>query len=71
MEFYKVTDSEFLEKYWWSPAEIECFTCFEDGCHERVACYLDCPVEGLTGFYCQLHGQPHAVYLMLSWQARN
>ena len=40
MESYKVTDSEFLEKYRWSPAEIESVTCFEGGCHERAAYYL-------------------------------
>jgi hypothetical protein len=70
MEFYKVTDSEFLEKYRWSPAEIESFTCFEGGCHERAAYYLDCPLEGLAGFYCHPHGKPHVVYLKLNTSAR-
>jgi hypothetical protein len=65
--FYKITDPEFLGKYyWWSHADIESYHCTEDGCQERATHYLDDPVDGLTGFYCQLHGQPHAVYLRLS-----
>lgn len=64
--FNKITDPEFLGKYWWSLADSKSYHCTEDGCQKPATHYLDDPVDGLTGFYCKRHGHRHAVYLRLT-----